>query len=137
MEVVSVLPDHHAGRPRACMDGWARRYLVVAPDGAVLPCHAARVLPLAFPSVADGLGAAWRSAAFEAFRGEGWMREPCRSCDQRHHDFAGCRCQAYLLTGDARAADPACRLAPAHRVVQATRAQAEVGSLVPLRARRA
>jgi len=135
MEIVSVLPDYHAGRPRACMDGWARRYLVVAPDGVVLPCHAARVLPLTFPTLDGGLAAAWRSAAFEAFRGEDWMAEPCRRCDQRHRDFGGCRCQAFLLSGDARAADPACHLAPAHDRVLAARARAAHGPLVSLRPR--
>ena len=28
------------------------------------------------------------------------MKEPCRSCPERSKDFGGCRCQAYLLTGD-------------------------------------
>jgi PqqA peptide cyclase len=135
MEIASVLPDYHAGRPRACMEGWARRYLVVAPDGAVLPCHAAGVLPLEFPSARDGLAAAWRSAAFEAFRGEAWMPAPCRDCDQRAIDFGGCRCQAFLLTGDARAADPACRLAPGHAAIAGARAEAETDAVVPLRLR--
>ena len=31
--------------PAACMDGWARRFIVVAPDGLVLPCHAAHTIP--------------------------------------------------------------------------------------------
>jgi pyrroloquinoline quinone biosynthesis protein E len=135
MEIVSVLPDYHAGKPRACMDGWARRYLVVAPDGVVLPCHAARALPLAFPTLAGGLAAAWSSPAFEAYRGEGWMAEPCRSCDRRSADFGGCRCQAFLLSGDPRAADPACELAPGHDVVRAARAEAESMELVRLRPR--
>jgi pyrroloquinoline quinone biosynthesis protein E len=70
MEVVFVLPDWHADRPRACMDGWGRRFVVVAPDGAVLPCHAARSLPLAFESVRGApLAQIWdRSEALRAFR---------------------------------------------------------------------
>jgi pyrroloquinoline quinone biosynthesis protein E len=136
LEIVSVLPDYHAGVPRPCMDGWARRYLVIAPDGAVLPCHAARVLPLDFPKAHDGLDAAWRSPAFQAFRGDGWMSAPCRDCERKSVDFGGCRCQAWLLAGDARAADPACRLAPAHGAVLAARAEAAAGELVSLRARR-
>jgi len=127
MVVVFVLPDWHADRPRACMDGWARRFVVVAPDGAVLPCHAARGLPLQFEGVRSGsLEGIWRDgAALRAFRGEEWMSEPCRSCDRRGVDFGGCRCQAFALTGDARATDPACSLAPRHDLVRSARAQAE------------
>ena len=128
MELVFVLPDWHAGRPRACMDGWGRRFIVVAPDGVVLPCHGARALPLEFGSVRAGapLAQAWTDApGMQAFRGEAWMPEPCRSCDQRGIDFGGCRCQALALTGDMRATDPACSLSPHHGVIRAAREQAE------------
>jgi pyrroloquinoline quinone biosynthesis protein E len=127
MELVFVLPDWHAGRPRACMDGWGRRFVVVAPDGYVLPCHAARSLPLAFESVRGrSLAAAWRDASgMNEFRGAAWLPEPCRTCDRREVDFAGCRCQAFALTGDARATDPACELAPQHSLVRAAREEAE------------
>jgi PqqA peptide cyclase len=127
MEVIFVLPDWYADRPRACMDGWGRRFVVVAPDGAVLPCHAARSLPLAFGSVREGtLAHAWRDAAgMKEFRGEGWMPDPCRTCDRRGIDYGGCRCQAFALTGDARTTDPACGLAPAHGLVREARLRAE------------
>ena len=46
------------------------------------------------------------------------MREPCRSCALREMDFGGCRCQAFVLTGDARATDPVCHLSPHHHVVE-------------------
>ena len=127
MEVVFVLPDWHADRPRACMDGWGRRFVVVAPDGAVLPCHAARCLPMSFESVRDAsLAHLWREGeGMRAFRGEAWMPEPCKSCDRRAIDYGGCRCQAFALTGDARATDPACSLAPQHSLVRDVRARAE------------
>jgi pyrroloquinoline quinone biosynthesis protein E len=127
MEVVFVLPDWHADRPRACMDGWGRRFVVVAPDGAVLPCHAARSLPLAFEGVRDGpLARVWREGkAMQAFRGEAWMPDPCRGCDRRTLDFGGCRCQAFALTGDARATDPACGLSPQHAIILLARDKAE------------
>ena len=127
MEVLFVTPDYYAEFAKACMDGWGRRFLVVAPDGLVLPCHAARSLPgLSFDSARTRpLAEIWRqSAAFDAFRGEAWMPEPCRSCDRRTVDFGGCRCQAYHLTGDASATDPACSLAPAHHLVKAARGEA-------------
>jgi pyrroloquinoline quinone biosynthesis protein E len=129
MQVVFVLPDWHADRPRACMDGWARRFVVVAPDGAVLPCHAARALPLTFESVrARPLREIWEdSAALRAFRGEDWMPEPCKSCDRRGVDYGGCRCQAFALTSDPRATDPACSLSPHHAVVRRAREEAERG----------
>jgi pyrroloquinoline quinone biosynthesis protein E len=127
MEVVFVLPDWHADRPRACMDGWGRRFVVVAPDGAVLPCHAARCLPMSFESVRGAsLGHLWREGeGMRAFRGEAWMPDPCKSCDRRTIDYGGCRCQAFALTGDARATDPACSLAPQHSLVREARAHAE------------
>ena len=114
------------------MEGWGRRYLVVAPDGRVLPCQAAHTLPgLAFDSVvARPLDWIWReSEAFARFRGEAWMPEPCRSCDQRAVDFGGCRCQAYHLTGDMTATDPACVLAPRHDLVLRARHDAAAASV--------
>ena len=45
------------------------------------------------------------------------MKEPCRSCPEKVKDFGGCRCQAYLLTGDATNADPVCDLSPHHHAV--------------------
>jgi pyrroloquinoline quinone biosynthesis protein E len=127
MAVVFVLPDWHAELPRACMDGWGTRFMVIAPDGALLPCHAARTLPISFDNVRSGsLAALWKEgAAMRAFRGEDWMREPCRSCDRRNVDHGGCRCQAFALTGDARAADPACALAPGHDIIVTARLRAE------------
>ncbi|MEM5318136.1 pyrroloquinoline quinone biosynthesis protein PqqE [Paraburkholderia sp. JHI869] len=121
--ILFVVPDYFEQRPKACMSGWGSVFLGVAPDGAALPCHAARSLPgLVLPNVRDmSLREIWyESQAFNAFRGDDWMREPCRSCDERHADHGGCRCQAYLLTGDAAAADPVCAKSPHHeRIVQA------------------
>jgi len=112
-----VLPDYYARRPKACMGGWARRFMVVAPDGHILPCHAATTIAnLSFPNVREtSLAEAWFHApAFARFRGTEWMREPCRSCDRREIDWGGCRCQALALAGDADAVDPACALSPLH-----------------------
>jgi PqqA peptide cyclase len=140
MEILFVLPDYQAGAPRACMDGWGRRYLVIAPDGLVLPCHQARALPgLHFDRAGTApLAEIWReSTGLNAFRGEAWMPEPCRSCDRRTTDFGGCRCQAYQLTGNAAATDPACALSPDHSLIRIARDHASArDTLVPLRYRR-
>ena len=128
MEVLFVTPDYYTDLPKACMDGWGRRFIVVSPDGLVLPCHAAHTLPgLRFESVTErSLGETWRdSAAFQAFRGEDWMPEPCRSCDRRGIDFGGCRCQAFHLTGNAAATDPVCRFSPDHAIIETARGAAE------------
>ncbi|MFQ5785599.1 MAG: pyrroloquinoline quinone biosynthesis protein PqqE [Alphaproteobacteria bacterium] len=112
-----VVPDYYARWPKSCMGGWARRFFNVTPAGKVLPCHAAETITgLEFEVVTErGLAEIWqRSAAFERFRGTGWMPEPCRSCDRREIDWGGCRCQAFALTGDAANTDPACALSPRH-----------------------
>lgn len=125
-----VVPDYFEERPKACMNGWGKVFLSIAPDGTAMPCHNAGSLPgLELPNVRDHKVAhIWRdSAAFNAFRGYGWMREPCRSCDEKEKDFGGCRCQAYLLAGDAAAADPVCGKSPQHEtVVQIVRRATEV-----------
>jgi len=116
----AVVPDYHARLPKPCVGGWGRRSLNVTPAGRVLPCHAAESIPgLEFWSVRQhSLGDIWsNSPAFNAFRGTAWMQEPCRTCARRDVDFGGCRCQAFALTGDARATDPVCHLAPHHDAV--------------------
>ncbi|HEY1979552.1 MAG TPA: pyrroloquinoline quinone biosynthesis protein PqqE [Xanthobacteraceae bacterium] len=113
----AVVPDYYARLPKPCVGGWGRRSLNVTPSGKVLPCHAAEsIAGLEFWSVREhSLADIWNnSPAFNAFRGTAWMQEPCRSCARRDIDFGGCRCQAYALTGDARATDPVCHLAPNH-----------------------
>jgi len=128
MDIVFVTPDYYSGVPRACMDGWGRRYIVVSPDGMVLPCQAAHTipdLPMVYATERP-LATIWKdSELFNAFRGEQWMPEPCRSCPQRLVDYGGCRCQAFRLTGSAAATDPACRFAPHHRLVEEVRLQAQ------------
>lgn len=129
MDVLFVKPDYFGTTPKACMDGWARRFIHMVPDGRVLPCHAAASIPtLAFDNVKDrSLRDIWTSSkALLAYRGEDWMTEPCRSCDRRTVDFGGCRCQAFALTGDAAATDPACELAPGRARVTEAREKATV-----------
>lgn len=119
-----VVPDYYARRPKACMGGWARRFMNVSPDGRVLPCHAAETIPgLRFETVFDrSLSAIWRDgSAFARYRGTGWMPQPCRSCDHKEEDWGGCRCQALALAGDADAADPVCELSAAHDAVTVLR----------------
>lgn len=130
MDVLFVKPDYFSEWPRACMDGWGRRFIQVIPDGTVVPCHqATSITRLTFDKVtAKSLGEIWEhSPALNAFRGEGWMQEPCRSCERKSIDFGGCRCQAFALTGDAAATDPACKLSPVHSLV--TEAKAERGGV--------
>ncbi len=133
LQIVFVLPDHFSDRPKPCMGGWGRKNAVVAPDGLVLPCHGARALPLEFWSAREhAFGVCWSDApGMNAYRGETWMRDPCRTCPERERDFGGCRCQAFALAGDAAEADPACALAPAHDVVLAARRRADAAGEAP------
>ena len=115
-----VAPDYHAKFPKACMSGWGRQTMNVSPSGKVLPCHSAEIIPgLEFWSVRDrSLKEVWEhSPGFNAFRGDDWMQEPCRSCERKAVDFGGCRCQAMALLGDAAATDPICSKSPRHGLV--------------------
>ncbi|MBN1240487.1 MAG: pyrroloquinoline quinone biosynthesis protein PqqE [Gammaproteobacteria bacterium] len=120
MQVYFVVPDYFETRPKPCMNGLGSVFLTVTPDGTALPCHAAKMLPgLDFPNVREAsIGDIWyASPGFDRFRGDSWMKEPCRSCPEKTRDFGGCRCQAYLLTGDATNADPVCELSPHHHLI--------------------
>jgi len=134
MRIDYVAPDYYARYPKACMGGWGRRLILIDPAGRALPCHAANVIPdMVFDNVRQrSLPWIWsESPAFQRFRGEQWMPDPCRSCDRRTEDFGGCRCQAFLITGDASATDPVCILSPAHQLVadQVNRANSNQTSL--------
>ena len=141
MRIYYVVPDYYEERPKACMKGWGSIFLTIAPDGTALPCHAAGTLPgLSFPNVRDhDIEWIWNeSPDFNKFRGYDWMKEPCRTCPERTKDFGGCRCQAYLLTGDAANADPVCSKSPHHAELQQTAqriGEAASGVQVPFRFR--
>src|SRR2546425_4930672 len=57
------------------------------------------------------------SPAFNAYRGDAWMKEPCRSCPEKVKDYGGCRWPAHLMNGDAAHPDPVCDKSPFHGVV--------------------
>ncbi len=126
-KLIFVVPDYYEERPKACMDGWGKIFLTVAPDGVALPCHAARQLPIQFPNVRDvQLSDIWyESPSFNQFRGDDWMPDMCQSCSDKDRDYGGCRCQAFMLTGDAKNADPVCGKSPDHHMILDARAQSE------------
>ena len=131
-----VVPDYFEERPKACMNGWGSVFLSIAPDGLAMPCHNARDLPgLQLPNVREQpIADIWqRSQAFNAYRGQDWMQEPCRSCDERYKDFGGCRCQAFMVTGDAAATDPVCSKSPQHeKIVEFVRRAPERRQSIPI-----
>lgn len=130
MQLFFVAPDYHEGTAKKCVNGWGSMFLTVTPDGTALPCHTAKMLPgLSFPNVRDrALGEIWTdSEGFNRYRGTGWMKEPCASCDQKEVDLGGCRCQAYLIANDPAAADPVCAKSPHHGLVEAAVQRAEQG----------
>ena len=105
IRIESVVPDYYAKYPKPCMGGWGRKLMLITPNGDALPCHAAKVIPdLHFDNVKDrSLREIWEtSEAFQKFRGEDLMQEPCKTCDRRAQDF--------LLAADPAATDPVCSL---------------------------
>jgi pyrroloquinoline quinone biosynthesis protein E len=135
MRLLFVVPDYFEERPKACMNGWGSVFLAVAADGAALPCHAARSLPgFDFPNVTQqSVRDIWHhSDAFNRYRGDAWMKEPCRTCPEKKKDFGGCRCQAHALTGDAENADPVCGKSPHHGELQAIVLQAHARQAMPM-----
>jgi pyrroloquinoline quinone biosynthesis protein E len=94
LRILHVISDLYETRPKRCMNGWGTTFMVIAPDGLVMPCHAARMLPgIHLPSVR------------EASLAQIWLDSPA---------LGGCRCQAFLLTGDVGATDPVCDKSPLH-----------------------
>jgi pyrroloquinoline quinone biosynthesis protein E len=121
LTIFFVIPDYYEGRPKACMNGWGAIHLTIAPNGNVLPCsQASSFKDLDFPNVRQqSLGEIWHdSPVFNLYRGDAWMPQPCRSCDEKEKDFGGCRCQALLLTGSGDNTDPACSKSPHHQLIQ-------------------
>ncbi|MFN2329461.1 MAG: pyrroloquinoline quinone biosynthesis protein PqqE [Chromatocurvus sp.] len=134
MPIYYVVPDYFEGRPKPCVNGWGRVFLNIAPDGTVLPCHAAADLPgMCLPNVRDhDLAWIWyQSEDFNRYRGQGWMRAPCVDCEERAECFGGCRCQAWRLSGDAGAADPVCSKSPHHELVVQAVQWAQRGAPMP------
>lgn len=129
IRIFFVVPDYYETRPKKCMNGWGNVFLTVTPDGSALPCHTAKMIKgVAFPNVRRmSVDYIWNHAdGFKLFRGFEWMKDPCRSCPEREQDLGGCRCQAYMLTGDAANADPVCSKSPHHAVIEQAVAQAQV-----------
>jgi pyrroloquinoline quinone biosynthesis protein E len=128
MRIFFVAPDYHEGKAKKCVNGWGNMFLNVAPDGTALPCHTAKMLPgLSFPNVREhSLRDIWfDSEGFNRYRGTGWMKEPCSSCEYREQDLGGCRCQAFMLANDPAVADPVCSKSPHHDVVLAALERAD------------
>ena len=86
MKLYFVHPDYYETRPKACMNGWGSVFLNLTADGLALPCHEARMLPgITFPSVRkQSIKEIWyQSDGFNAFRGDDWMRDPCKTCPEK------------------------------------------------------
>jgi pyrroloquinoline quinone biosynthesis protein E len=126
IQLESVFPDYFGSYPKACVGGWGRQMMLIDPIGQAMPCHAAAVIPnLSFDNVRQhDLDWLWReSMAFQRFRGDAWMPETCLACPRKERDFGGCRCQAFLLTGDAEAIDPVCTFSPHHSLLKTLRTE--------------
>ena len=120
LRIFFVVPDYYETRPKKCMNGWGNIFLTITPDGSALPCHTAKMIKhLEFPNVKNmSVKDIWyESESFNHYRGDAWMKDPCRTCEDKEKDLGGCRCQALMLTGDAANADPVCDKSQHHHVV--------------------
>jgi len=121
IHVEAVFPDYFGSFPKACVGGWGRQMMLIDPAGQALPCHSAAVIPgMVFDNVREhDLEWIWKcSSAFNRFRGDDWMSPTCQACPRKEKDFGGCRCQAFLMTGDPNAIDPVCSLSPDHDLLK-------------------
>ena len=121
MKLFFIMPDYYSNRPKKCMNGWGNVFVTIQSDGTVLPCHVASMLPgIEFDSVRNkSLDWIWyKSSGFNKFRGDDWMQEPCKSCPEKENDLGGCRCQAFMLTGDPNSTDPVCDKSPHHNKIE-------------------
>ena len=128
MKIYFVMPDYYSTRPKKCMNGWGNVFVTVQADGTVLPCHVASMLPnIEFENIkSTSLESIWYdSSSFNLFRGDSWMKEPCKTCPEKEKDLGGCRCQAYMLAGDPTLADPICDKSPHHHIVKQVVKEAE------------
>jgi pyrroloquinoline quinone biosynthesis protein E len=114
--VFYVLPDLIERRAKCCHQGWATTYVCINPQGDVTPCLSAHTLPSLRGKIQNvktsSLVDIWNGEVFSKYRGDpaAWMTDDesnARSHARRADDLGGCRCQAYHLTGDERAMDPA------------------------------
>jgi len=129
LRIFFVVPDYYETRPKKCMNGWGNIFLTITPDGSALPCHTAKMIKhLEFPNVKNmSVKDIWyESEAFNHYRGDTWMKEPCQTCPEKEKDLGGCRCQALMLTGDAANADPVCDKSEHHQTVLDAVAYAQV-----------
>jgi pyrroloquinoline quinone biosynthesis protein E len=129
LKIFFVVPDYYENRPKKCMNGWGNVFLTITPDGSALPCHTAKMIKhLDFPNVkTTSVKEIWYdSHAFNHYRGDAWMKDPCRTCEEKEKDLGGCRCQALMLTGDAANADPVCDKSAHHPVVLEAVAYAQI-----------
>jgi pyrroloquinoline quinone biosynthesis protein E len=129
IRIFFVVPDYYETRPKKCMNGWGNVFLTITPDGTALPCHTAKMIKTVdFPNVRDmSVNDIWYSSpGFNLFRGFEWMKDPCRTCPEKEKDLGGCRCQAFMLTGDAANADPVCDKSAFHHKVEEAVAYAQV-----------
>ena len=134
IRIFFVVPDYYETRPKKCMNGWGNVFLTITPDGTALPCHTAKMLPgITFPNVREhSIAHIWYDAdGFNRYRGDAWMSETCRTCPEKEKDLGGCRCQAWLLTGDASQPDPVCDKSPAHAHITTAVAEAQRPVLAP------
>ena len=54
LQILHVMPDYFQEYPKACLNGWGRVFMTVAPDGVVLPCQSSReIRSLTFPTVQE------------------------------------------------------------------------------------
>lgn len=129
IRIYFVVPDYYETRPKKCMNGWGNVFLTVTPDGSALPCHTAKLIKdVTFPNVRQmSVDYIWHhSDGFNLFRGFEWMKEPCRTCPEKEKDLGGCRCQAYMYSGDAANADPVCSKSAQRHLIEAAVAQAQL-----------
>ena len=119
MRIFFVAPDYHEGTAEEVRERLGQHvpHRRARRHGAAVPHRDACCRASTFPNVREhGLREIWfESDGFNRYRGTGWMKEPCRSCETGSRTSAAAAARPTCWPAMPANADPVCDMSPHHR----------------------